>query len=122
MKARNAIAYALAASLIAPGAVYAWGTNKTTDHSTSAQTTTNSMNAKEAVSDAAITTKVKAEFAKEKDVSATRIHVDTDNGVVKLSGIARSKQEAERAAAIAKDTKGVVSVDNNIRVASAAKQ
>lgn len=129
MKSRIAIVFAVAGSLIAPGAVYAWGTNKTTQNDQSnqaaAQTTqapSKSANAREAVSDATITSKVKAELAKEKDVSATRIHVDTDNGVVKLSGTARSQQEADRAASIAKTTKGVVSVDNNIQVASATKK
>lgn len=127
MKSRIAIVCAFAGSLIAPSAVYAWGTNKTTQGDQSSQTTaqtspmqSRSANAREAVSDATITSKVKAELAKEKDVSATRIHVDTDNGVVKLSGTARSQQEADHAASIAKSTKGVVSVDNNIQVASAA--
>jgi hyperosmotically inducible protein len=124
MKSSIAIVCLLAGSLIAPGAAYAWGTNKTTqaDQSQSTQTTTKSANAKEAVADATITTKVKAELAKEKDVSATRIHVDTNNGVVKLSGTARSQQEADRAASIAQGTKGVVSVDNNIQVAAAANK
>jgi hyperosmotically inducible periplasmic protein len=125
MKSRIPIICLLAGSMIVPGAAYAWGANKSTqsDQTTpSAQTTTRSANTREAVSDATITTKVKAELAKEKDVSATRIHVDTDNGVVKLSGTARSRQEADRAASIAQGTKGVVSVDNNIQVASAANK
>jgi len=125
MKSRIPIICLIAGSMIAPGAAYAWGANKSTqsDQTTpSAQTTTRSANAREAVSDATITTKVKAELAKEKDVSATRIHVDTDNGVVKLSGTARSRQEADRAASIAQGTKGVVSVDNGIQVASATNK
>ena len=72
--------------------------------------------AKEYVQDATITTKVKAEFAKDKDVSATHIKVDTDHGVVKLSGEAKSRDEADKAATIAQGTKGVVSVDNEIQV------
>lgn len=128
MKSRIGIVCAVAGSLMAPGALYAWGTNKTQTNESShdtAQTSqmpSKSANAREAVSDATITTKVKAELAKEKAVSATRIHVDTDNGVVKLSGTARSQQEADRAASIAKGTKGVVSVDNNIQIASAASK
>jgi osmotically-inducible protein OsmY len=73
---------------------------------------------KEGVEDAAITTKIKAEFAKDKQVSAMNIHVDTDKGVVKLTGNAKSKDEAEKAVAIAKKTKGVTSVSNDIQVAS----
>ena len=63
-----------------------------------------------------ITTKIKAEFANDKQVSAMSIKVDTDKGVVKLSGNAKSKDEADKAASIAKNTKGVVSVKNDIQV------
>lgn len=67
--------------------------------------------------DSVITTKVKAEFAKDKEVSATHVKVDTDaNGVVTLSGTAKSKAEADKAVALAKSTKGVTSVKNDIVV------
>ena len=71
--------------------------------------------AKEVVDDSVITTKIKAEFAKDKQVSAMNV-VDTDKGMVKLSGNAKSKDEADKAASIAKGTKGVVSVKNDIQV------
>jgi hyperosmotically inducible protein len=72
---------------------------------------------KESVRDAVITTKIKAEFAKDKQVSALNIKVDTDDkGVVTLSGNARSKAEADKAVKIARDTKGVSSVKNEIKV------
>ena len=67
-----------------------------------------------------MTTKVKAKFAADSEVSATNIHVDTDNGVVKLSGMAKSRDEAAKAESIAKSTEGVTSVENAIRVSSAA--
>lgn len=124
-KSQIAIACLLAAGLMAPGAASAWGTDKNkqatnqTTQTTTAPSTSSST--REAVSDATITTKVKAELAKEKNVSATHIKVDTDNGIVKLSGTARSQQEADRAAQIARDTKGVHSVENNIQVAASAK-
>ena len=66
--------------------------------------------------DALITTKIKAEHAKDKDVSATKISVDTTNGVVTLSGTAKSKAEADKAEMLAKNVKGVTSVKNNIKV------
>jgi osmotically-inducible protein OsmY len=70
---------------------------------------------KENVGDAVITTKIKAEFAKDKDVSAMSIKVDTDDkGIVTLSGNAKSKAEADKAGKIARDTKGVSSVKNEI--------
>jgi hyperosmotically inducible protein len=72
---------------------------------------------KENVSDSVITTKIKAEYAKDKDVSALKIKVDTDDkGVVTLSGNAKSMAEADKAVKIARDTKGVTSVKNEIKV------
>lgn len=67
------------------------------------------------LSDTVITTKVKAEFAKDKTVSASNIKVDTDsNGMVQLSGTAKSQAEADEAVRIAKSVKGVTSVKNDI--------
>ena len=93
------------ASLIAPVAGYA------------ADTASAKESVKENVSDAVITTRIKAEYAKDKDVSALKIKVDTDDrGLVTLSGNARSKAEANKAVRIARDTKGVSSVRNEIKV------
>lgn len=70
------------------------------------------------VGDAVITTKVKAEFAKDKAVSATAIKVETDsNGLVQLSGTAKTQAEADKAAVLAKNVKGVTAVKNDIVVA-----
>ncbi len=67
--------------------------------------------------DAVITTKVKAEFAKDKTVSATAIKVETDsNGLVHLSGTAKTQGEADKAVVLAKNVKGVTSVKNDIVV------
>ncbi len=67
--------------------------------------------------DAVITTKVKAEFAKDKLVSASDIKVETDsNGLVQLSGKAKTQAESDKAVTIAKNTKGVTSVKNDITV------
>ena len=72
---------------------------------------------KEAVKDSVITTKNKAEMAKEKGVSAMHIKVDTDaNGMVQLTGTAKTKAEADKAVSIARATKGVSSVDNQIKI------
>ena len=76
---------------------------------------------KESVEDAAITTKIKAEYAKDKQVSMLNISVNTDRGVVKLSGNAKSKDEADKAVSIAKGIKGVSSVQNNIQVGATKK-
>ena len=123
MKTRIAIAALAAAGLIAPA--QAWqNTTKSSENNqpmTSAQAPSHSSSTKEALSDSTITSKIKAEMAKEKGVSASKIHVKTVDGVVTLTGTARNADEADRAAAIAKDTKGVTSVNNNIQIASAAR-
>ena len=70
------------------------------------------------LSDTVITTKVKAEFAKDKTVSASYIKVETDsNGLVQLSGTAKSQAEADQAVALAKNVKGVTAVKSDIVVA-----
>ena len=73
--------------------------------------------AKENVGDAMITAKIKTEFAKDKQVSAMKINIDTDHkGVVTLKGTAKSQAEVDKAVSIAKATQGVVSVKNELRV------
>lgn len=72
---------------------------------------------KDFVKDSVITAKIKAEYAKDKEVSAMSIKVDTDDkGVVTLSGNAKTKAEADKAVMIARVTKGVTSVKNEIQV------
>jgi hyperosmotically inducible periplasmic protein len=72
--------------------------------------------AKEIIDDSTITTKIKSEFAKDKVVSALNISVDTKKGVVRLTGTAKTKDEADKAAAIAKNAAGVSSVKNDIQI------
>jgi hyperosmotically inducible periplasmic protein len=85
-------------------------------HADTPNTSSTKESVKEHVSDAWITSKIKGEFAKDKTVSAMRIHVDTDKGVVKLSGKAKNPAEADKAVAFAQNTKGVVSVQNELQV------
>lgn len=69
------------------------------------------------IKDSIITTKIKSRMANDPDVSALHIRVDTDNkGVVTLSGKAKSLEEADKAASIARGVEGVVSVENNIQI------
>jgi hyperosmotically inducible protein len=67
-------------------------------------------------SDAAVTAEIKAKMAADKDVAATSISVETLQGVTQLSGFAKSQAEKDRAAAIAREAKGVRSVRNDIVV------
>ena len=66
------------------------------------------------VADGGITTAVKAKMAEDKNVSATSISVETLNGMVQLSGFAKSDSEKARAAEIARTTRGVREVRNSI--------
>lgn len=68
------------------------------------------------VDDTAITTAVKAKFVEDKSVDATAIKVETLNGTVQLSGFAKSGTEKSKAEALARNTKGVRSVKNDISV------
>jgi hyperosmotically inducible protein len=69
------------------------------------------------VKDSTITTKVKTELAADHLTSLGRIHVDTDqNGVVWLTGSARSQEAIDKAVTIAKGTEHVKSVHNGLVV------
>ena len=68
------------------------------------------------VDDSAITTAIKSKYALDKSVAMTSISVETLNGTVQLSGFAKSATEKAQAEAIARDTKNVRSVRNDIMV------
>jgi hyperosmotically inducible periplasmic protein len=69
------------------------------------------------VKDSYITSKVKAELAADHMTEARHIHVATVNGVVMLTGMARSDAEKDRAQKDAWRIKGVTAVHNDIKVA-----
>lgn len=69
------------------------------------------------VKDSVITTKIKSRLATEHLTSLGRIHVDTDaNGVVWLTGSARSQEAIDRAVSIARDTEGVKDVKSTLEL------
>ena len=68
------------------------------------------------IDDASITAKVNAALAADKDLAATKIDVDTKNGVVTLNGPAPSDGARERATEIVRTVKGVSSVNNKLTV------
>lgn len=76
--------------------------------------------AKEAVTDAALTTKVKSKFIASSEVSAFDIDVDTENGVVRLSGRVDELADSTEAERLAAETVGVVRVQNDLEVGVAA--
>lgn len=68
------------------------------------------------VDDTTVTATVKARFVEHKAVDATAIKVETLNSEVMLSGFAKNVDEKETAEAIARATKGVKAVKNQIVV------
>jgi hyperosmotically inducible periplasmic protein len=68
------------------------------------------------VDDVAITTAVKAKFVEDRTVDAGAIKVQTLNGSVQLSGFAKSNAEKAQAEYLARNTKGVREVLNNLAV------
>jgi len=105
MKTKFATACILIGALLAPVMSYAEDTDA------------NRAQPKTYVKDSVITTKIKAKLAAESLASTAHIKVDTDNsGVVWLSGTAKSKADADKAESIARDTEGVKSVNNQIKI------
>lgn len=68
------------------------------------------------VDDAKITAEIKSKMAADKDVAASSISVETLNGTTQLSGFAKTQAEKDRAAAIAREARGVRNVRNDIVV------
>jgi hyperosmotically inducible protein len=68
------------------------------------------------VDDATITSKVKAKLTADPEVNPFNIDVDTDAGVVTLRGRVEDPEAKTEAAKLARNTTGVVSVRNEIRV------
>ena len=66
------------------------------------------------VKDVAITAAINAELARDKDLSALRINVDTVAGKVALTGSAPDAMARDRATTLAKRVDGVVTVDNQL--------
>ena len=67
-------------------------------------------------SDVGITTAVKARFAADHAVKAYQIDVDTQSGVVTLSGTVENAAAEEQAVRLARETEGVANVVNRLTV------
>jgi hyperosmotically inducible protein len=73
----------------------------------------------EKIDDLTITTTVTTGFAKDPDLSVLKINVDTRNGAVTLNGSAPTAAARDKAGTLAKEVKGVNSVDNKLVVKAA---
>src|ERR1700692_4571241 len=104
-KSNLAITCALVGALLAPVVIYSDDADMDRSHP------------KAFVKDSAITAKIKSKLAAQHLTSAARIHVDTDaDGIVWLSGTARSQAEINKAVSIARHTEHVVSVKNELTI------
>lgn len=107
MKIKLAATCIAVGALLAPYAAFAADTSTDTDRTTP----------KTFVKDSVITTKIKAKLVEEKASTLVHIRVDTHGkGQVVLSGTAKTKDDADKAVAIAQATEGVKSVKSKIRV------
>ena len=65
--------------------------------------------------DSAITAKVKGKMMADKNIDASKIHVETQDGQVMLSGRVETGAEKARAVEIARSVDGVKQVENDIK-------
>jgi len=68
------------------------------------------------IDDTNITTEIKARLAAEKAATLTRVHVETQQGTVYLTGIVPTEALKTRAGEVAGKIQGVRQVVNNIKV------
>jgi hyperosmotically inducible periplasmic protein len=72
--------------------------------------------AEHALEDSALTAKIKSKMALDDSVKALDINVDTTGGVVTLRGSVHSQAERTRAVQLARETKGVTSVNDRLEI------
>lgn len=70
----------------------------------------------DAVANAALTSKIKTKFLADTAISGLRIDVDSNNGVVTLTGTVPSATEKAHALKVARETDGVKSVVDHLKV------
>lgn len=71
------------------------------------------------VDDAKITTTVKAKITGERAKNLVKVNVDTRDGVVHLKGSVPTEDDKAKVERLARDTKGVKDVTNDLRVEAA---
>ena len=70
----------------------------------------------EIVDDSVITTSVKTQLASDKVGTLTRVEVETNNGVVYLTGQVQTAEQRSHVGSVASQVKGVKRVVNNLQV------
>lgn len=77
---------------------------------------TDKQRAQQAISDVSISAAVQARLTGDRDSNFTLVRVESDRGVVRLSGVVTSAQQRKRAEELSRQVKGVTSVHNSLRV------
>jgi osmotically-inducible protein OsmY len=70
----------------------------------------------EYIDDTVVTAKVKAAIFNEPTLKSAEINVETFKGVVQLSGFVNSREDVNKAVAVARQVPGVTSVKNDMRL------
>jgi osmotically-inducible protein OsmY len=70
----------------------------------------------EYIDDSIVTSKVKAAILAESTLSSAEINVETFKGVVQLSGFVNSQADINKAVAVTRSVKGVISVKNDMHL------
>ena len=70
----------------------------------------------ENLDDGALTSSVKTSLASDKLVTLTRVGVETNNGIVYLTGEVHTAEQKSRVGSVASQVKGVKKVVNNLQV------
>lgn len=70
----------------------------------------------ESMDDSYITSSVKTQLASDKLVSLTRVEVETNNGIVYLTGQVQTAEQRSHIGSLASQVKGVKRVVNNLQV------
>ena len=68
------------------------------------------------IDDATITASVQSKLSSDRLSNFSRIDVDTERGVVTLNGVVKSADQKVRVADLAREVKGVRTVNNNLQV------
>lgn len=68
------------------------------------------------IDDGTLTSYVKTKLASDKLVSLTRVGVETNNGIVYLTGEVETAEQKSRSGSLANEVKGVRQVVNNLQV------
>ena len=78
--------------------------------------TTTGKTASQTMDDASVTVAVQKKLTSERATNFTRVDVETNQGVVRLTGVVQTSEQRARAEDLAKQVSGVRRVHNNLQV------